>query len=519
MPAPFSVAPSWTWSGDDGAWSTFSIDVGSPPQSFNILPSTTGAETVLPLPEGCEGILINIQDCGVLRGVEEGRGFETNASSTWDLLGLYYLETDQYLWGPSSIQAQYGLDTVSFNSYPSGDSIDLSAQTVAGVAAAEVWLGIVGLGIADSSFGEVKQGIPSLLETMKSQNYTPSRSFGYAAGASYSSPQDYGSLIFGGYDQARFEASNLNFSIGGTDSKTLPLSIASIIAENTIAGTLALLPDGNAITTIIDSTVAQMWLPQNVCDLFARALGLTYDTSTGLYLVNSTMHRQLVQSNPTVTFTVGSTEQSGSTTNIELPYSAFDLKAGIPLFNSSTNYFPLRVAANESQQVLGRAFLQEAYIFVDWERDYFTIGQAVHQNSTTNIVTVLSPTDDLETGAGSSGISTGAIAGIAVGACAVIAALVGLAAFLVVRSRRKQRAVKAKVDMPMELHSEHVKPPEIMSAQVYELQDGENSKHELHAKPLLEMQADTPEQELEGDGERFGRYGWDKKPNTYYELP
>lgn len=335
-------------------------------------------------------------------------------------------------------------------------------------------------------------------------------------------PQDYGSLILGGYDRARFVPSHLNFSLGGTESKTLPLSIASIIAENTIQGTLALLPGGDAITTIIDSTVAQMWLPQNVCDLFAQAFGLTYDTSTGMYLVNSTIHRQLVESNPTVTFAIGSTAQSSSTSNIELPYTAFDLQAGIPLFNTSTNYFPLRVAANESQQVLGRAFLQEAYIFVDWDREYFTIGQAIHQNSTTNIVPVLSPSSDSATGGKSSGIGTGAIAGIAIGACAVIAALVGLAAFLVMRSRKRQRAAKAKGEMPMELHSDHIKPPEIMSAQVYELQEGENSKHELHgthAKPLLELQADTPEQELDGDGERFGRYGWDKKPNTYYELP
>lgn len=265
-----------------------------------------------------------------------------------------------------------------------------------------------------------------------------------------------------------------------------------------------------------------MWLPKDICDLFASAFGLQFDTSTGFYLVNSTTHRQLRQLNPTVTFTVGSTTKSSSTTTVELPYSAFDLQAGIPLFNATTNYFPLRIAANESQQVLGRAFLQEAYLFVDWERDYFTIGQAIHQNSTTQIVPVLSELyiSGSSTPAHSHSLSTGAIVGIAIGGCAVVTAIVALVVIMLLRSRRKRRAVQeANGRLPTELHSEHLKGAEIMSSQVYELQEGETSKHELCAKQLSELQADTPEKELDGDGERFGRYGWDKTPATYYELP
>lgn len=231
------------------------------------------------------------------------------------------------------------------------------------------------------------------------------------------------------------------------------------------------------------------------------------------------MHQQLKQLNPTVTFTLGGSDGSSSTTNIELPYAAFDLQGGIPIFNATTNYFPLRVAANESQQVLGRAFLQEAYVFVDWERDYFTIGQTIHQNSTSNIVPVLSATYDDGNGGHSSGTSTGTIVGIAVGACVLIAGLIGLAAFFVLRSRRRKRAASKEDDEAMELHGDHIKPPEIMSTAMYELQEGENSKHELYAKPLVELQAETPTSELDGDGERMGRYGWDKKPTTYYEMP
>ena len=86
-PVPFSVKPSWRWKGSDGSWSTFLIGVGTPPQSFRVLPSTTGAETWVPIPEGCASALAKVADCGGQRGVEDfarepSRGFETNASST-----------------------------------------------------------------------------------------------------------------------------------------------------------------------------------------------------------------------------------------------------------------------------------------------------------------------------------------------------------------------------------------------------------------------------------------------------
>ena len=528
LPAPFSVSPSWSWDGDDGSWSTFQISVGTPEQSFRILPSTTGAETWVPIPVGCEGILANVADCGTMRGVDnfngkKSKGFQTDASSTWDLIGIYELTTEQNLWGPTGNPGDYGLDTVSLQN-SSGKSVNLKGQTIAGVATGNVWLGSLGMGTAPAKFDVEKKNIPSLLDSMKSQNYTPSLSFGYTAGASYSDFQTPGSLVIGGYDKARVESFDLPFPVDNDSNGTLAVDVKSIIADNVFGGTLSMLPNGKSMTTSIDSTTSQLWLPKSVCDLFASAFGLKYDSYTELYLVNDTTHRQLKQTNPSVTFTLGNSDSSSSTTNIVLPYAAFDLQAGIPLYNYSTNYFPIRVAANESQQVLGRAFLQEAYIFVNWEAKHFQIGQAVHQNHTTNIVPIYPIDSTSGNGNTDSGLSTGAIVGIAVGACALIALAIGLAAFFVVRSRRRQRVAAhmgKDVEPPSELSEETVVPPEIMSHQVYELQEGENSKHELFAgaKPVSELPAESLERELQGDGEVLGTYGRDKKRDTYYELP
>ena len=518
VPAPFSVSPSWSWDGDDGKWSTFEISVGKPGQSFRVLPSTTGSETWVPIPEGCEGILASISDCGTLRGVNNvdgkaSRGFDTEASSSWELIGIYELETEQNLWGSTGNQGYYGLDEISLESYPPGRQAVLKSQTVAGVATANVWLGSLGLGGASAHFDVESKSIPSLLDTMKSQNFTPSLSFGYTAGASYASSGVPGSLILGGFDQARFTPSHVSFDVEGDENKTLPLSIESIIADNTLGGTLSLLPSGKAITTIVDSTTSQLWLPQNVCDLFAQAFRLKQDSYTGLYLVNNTIHRQLKQSNPSITFTVASPGSPSDTTDIVFPYAAFDLQAGIPFFNSSTNYFPIRVAANESQQVLGRAFLQEAYLFVDWERNNFTIGQAKHQNSTPSIIPVFSPSYDSRQNQ-SPVLSTAAIAGIAVAAAVLV---IGIVVLLVIRSRRKRHVAAHYGDgKPAELEPGFLKPSEVMSAQVYELQEGESSRHELWSKEQHELQGDSLERELEGDSTRLSK---NEKKHDVYELP
>ena len=63
----FVFIPSQNWDGNDGAWSTFVIRVGSPAQSFRILPSTNGNQTWIPIPSPDCSPGFN---CGNARGVE-----------------------------------------------------------------------------------------------------------------------------------------------------------------------------------------------------------------------------------------------------------------------------------------------------------------------------------------------------------------------------------------------------------------------------------------------------------------
>lgn len=189
----------------------------------------------------------------------------------------------------------------------------------------------------------------------------------------------------------------------------------------------------------------------------ADAFGLIYDSNTELFLINSTTHKQLQANNPSVVFTVGGGD-GGPSTTIQMHYNAFDLNVGIPLYNSSTPYFPIRRAANASQYTLGRTFLQEAYIIVDWEQSNLTIGQAVAQDKTTDVVPLLPPTASQSTtanstshssasatasSASSSTLQAGAIAGIVVAMIIILAALAGFGWFFL---RRRRRNAKRQVE-------------------------------------------------------------------------
>jgi hypothetical protein len=173
-----------------------------------------------------------------------------------------------------------------------------------------------------------------------------------------------------------------------------------------------------------------------------EALGLQYQADSDLYLINDTMHAKLVASKPTFTFKFGNTPyDTNNFTNIVLPYGAFDLKVGWPVYSTDQNYFPIRRATDSKQNTIGRALLQEAYLIVDHERRNFTIAPALFPDPLPqqSIITIHPNGTRIDTGG--NGISTGAIAGIAVAAGVIVLGLV--AAFFWWMRRRKHQRVKA----------------------------------------------------------------------------
>lgn len=244
----------------------------------------------------------------------------------------------------------------------------------------------------------------------------PSREV-YQATTSLSDQQPIlGSLTFGGYD-----SNTVSFPLAGNDSQSLMIGIQTVTASGTLANITLL---SNDIVALIDTTLPYIWLPLQACQQFETAFGLFWDASTEMYLVNDTIHQLLQNLNPSITFTLGNTSANQSI-NITLPYGAFDLQASNPIYANGTNYFPLRRASSSDNYTLGRAFFQEAYLLVDFERGDFSISQALSPaNSAANIVTIdhSPPAPDSVTNTSpppashaKHHLSPGAIAGIAIG--------------------------------------------------------------------------------------------------------
>ena len=421
--------------------------------------STVSSETWVVGRGGCPE---NPTDCSAVRGGL----FEAEKSTTWQAQGFFELGVDKHL--GNTAYAQYGLDNLTFGttgvSLPS--TIIGSFNATGSINATQYLLGFYGLGIVPGSFNNTQ--VPSALSSlMEKEGSIPSHSYGYTAGAKYQGKGVPNSLTLGGYDANRLVPHNTTFTLN--PSQNPEVYIDSITVQNsTMSNDLVLSPD--RISAVIDSSTPYLWFPKVACDRFANSLGLVYDSTLNLYTFpdNSSQRDVLQRSNLTFTFSLSDVSVSPNLVTIRLPYVAFDLQLRFPAIpntvagaaNAQKFYFPLRQAASEDQYTIGRVFLQEAYLKTDYERNQFSIHQALFPASPlqdTQIVSITRPSTSTLSGppsAKSHGmtISTGAIVGIVIGVLA-LTVLVTLA-MLYCRRRRNKPAVddeKPPVALPRTL--------------------------------------------------------------------
>ncbi|KAI4110927.1 MAG: hypothetical protein LQ339_000929 [Xanthoria mediterranea] len=425
---PFVFVPDQNWDGNDGSWSTFLIHVGTPPQYFRVVPSING--------DDYDAVSNKLHSPGAANPAAT-TGFQFNQSSSGSVIGNYTLQGSTQL--PDDAYGLFGTDVVAAGPNPEAALTPTRGSTVAGVAAQPIYLGLLGLRPSNSSRFDASS--PSFLTNLRNQNLIPSLSFGYTAGAAYSmhkhilvpvepvtdcmteSQGVLGSLTLGGYDRAKSTNNTVNFEINQDDSFALDSKVQSIAASDTLVGDVELLSDN--ITAKIDSDLPYLYLPKAACKNFETAFGLLWDASKELYLVNDTDHGKLRSLNPTILFSFG--QSKAAAVNITISYQAFDLQVTQPIAENGTNYFPLRCSSDPPKYVLGRAFLQETYLLVDYELSNFALSQAQFSNGS-DIVTVdhasaHQPSESEAESSGSSGLSRGAIAGIAISAFLALALL------------------------------------------------------------------------------------------------
>ena len=481
------------------------------------------------LPEGCiPGADQDLENCPDRRGLS----YEPNSSTTFSRIGspsdYFSLPVAESDFGGLNGSAEAGYDNLTFG-WQGNNGPSIQNHTVFSYAAKTPFLGQFGLShwpIYISNFNDQYQ---SLLDSFHAAGSIVSYSWSYTAGAHYRIDNAFASLTLGGKDTSKFDGNNLaQFQLGSDDARDLLVTLSAIRVSDTASSPPA---QNFPVTVLVDSTVTPIYLPQSICSYFETTLDLVWDNSTSLYLLNSTQHDTLVTRNASVTFTIESTTAS---VNITLPYSAFDLTASYPLLGVDTNasitsyYFPLQPGHNESEYVLGRTFLQEAYLTVDYDRGNFSVAPAQFQakvlgpsNSSSLQVIYPPQSGSSNTHGGKHDLSSGGIAGTAIAAVVLVLALLGLWFYLY----RRRRSRKARQLQEQEAHQHELSKmkPELDTSEAQpgardikppaaELQDHQTLEMPDNNKTLAEAMGIAPK-ELPGQ-----RYAVEMNGPEYAEL-
>ncbi|KAJ9484075.1 hypothetical protein VN97_g9322 [Penicillium thymicola] len=280
-----------------------------------------------------------------------------------------------------------------------------------------------------------------------------------------------GSLILGGYDQTRVLGQVSSQPVhGSSDFGSLSIYLADIgigVATGNspfdFENKSGLFKWANSTTgsdkyVEIDPALPYLYLPKETCDAIAAELPVTFNEGLGLYFWNTDESYAKITSSPAyMSFTFG----SGTTTQnvtIKVPFQLLKLTLQAPLVELNRTYFPCYPS---SSSILGRAFLQAAFIGTNWQEgvgggSWFLAQAPGPATGPSNIKSIEISDTSLKASANSwedtwdgfwvtlpsnnsnSGLSTGAKAGIGIGCAIGGLALIGILAWAIV-SRQKRR--------------------------------------------------------------------------------
>ncbi|KAH7311023.1 aspartic peptidase domain-containing protein, partial [Rhexocercosporidium sp. MPI-PUGE-AT-0058] len=358
--------------GNDGPWSSFAIKVGKPPQTQKVFVSTSARNILLVNPSGCSSA--DTSNCATLRGGI----FNSSRSITWKPNTARGTNATYPILDDSSLgyndNGTFGYDDVAFQFFES--DLGAAANRSIGVfSSTSSYLGLFGILPRSTTFSSSEGPVDGYLQYMFNSGSIPSLTWAYTAGTRelfHTSAVMITSLLFGGYDQAKFNAHEITWQFNTNEVRDLTVQLQSINAYGWNDGRVqaSLLP--STISAFLDSSLPYIWLPLESCLLFEKRFGLIWDPKTELYLVNETLHQSLLADDPSVIFTLNN-GTSGFVVNITLTYALLDLTVSSPIVRASTRYFPLKRASSPSQYILGRTFFQAAYVIADYERGNFSV--------------------------------------------------------------------------------------------------------------------------------------------------
>ncbi|KAM7200044.1 Aspartic peptidase domain containing protein [Naviculisporaceae sp. PSN 640] len=399
------VQPSTQWYGIDGTWSNFAFAAGSPGQIVYLTVATILSEIWLIDTGGCPPV----QLCTNARGGV----FDIGASQSWRDMGTWQLGMDHLGMGGNG---RYGLESIGFVNTIAQEITTVDDAFVSVLNDTNYYQGFIGVGVLQGNYGNNITN-PFISQLSESYGYIPSHSYGYTAGAYYRDTEGtkgtYASLTLGGYDKLRFVPHDTQFSLDA-QTRFPKVRLRGVNAHvksldkapgNWTSTTQTLVEMDDGIVALIDSSTPYLWLPTEVCDRFATALNLTWREDLGLYVFSEGSHYMDYQKDESLSFTFSvssydNTDDFGlpldlpGVVNITLPSAAFAQLLRYPFKNviqwgdSSIPYFPLKRSSpevNGNQYIIGRTFMQEAYIITNYDRGQFSLHQALFpENSASN---------------------------------------------------------------------------------------------------------------------------------------
>ncbi|KAM0563617.1 hypothetical protein ACHAPJ_001342 [Fusarium lateritium] len=436
-PGPVLLPPSG-WSGIDGNWSTISFSLGSNSQSIDVLVSTALSEFWAVGPGGC---LPKEPHCSAARGGI----YDPQESSDYTSLGTWQLGLSYLGYGGNG---DYGRDLLSTKS-PLNDQLSMDGALIAAINTTSYLSGLFGLGITQGNFNGTVAESP-LTQAVSQYGYIPSYSFGFTAGCHYRNTPV--SLTLGGVEPARYSNHNNVFTLTQDDNLERPLvrgieispTEGQDVPDFWDSQQLLLSQWNSSYNAIIDSTTPYLWLPEDVCDQFAQALNLTYNSTFDLYTISNDQYRQYTKDESfNLTFILSSFDDNDDfgdpydvpgIVNITLPLRSFVGLLQYPFMQKTIKYgdpaipyFMLRKAQNTTEYILGRSFLQESYLITKYDEGIFSIHQALFpdQPSSDAELSAIEQSDnspyppphtsDSEEEGGGGGLSDGQVVGIGVG--------------------------------------------------------------------------------------------------------
>ncbi|KAE8151815.1 aspartic peptidase domain-containing protein [Aspergillus avenaceus] len=357
-PAPLGISWPQESHGPDGPWHAVQISLGKPPQQLALYPGGSWGSRIL-LISNCQNTSLS-STCYTTR--QQGRSISLSlirndgtvlpigVAERLPLYGTAYHALDQ-MDVEGKVSPNVSLQALSnvYHKYPGGKF-------------SPVQVGVLSLGSPDiNQTFNIYEANDSAIQATFSPSYLythdliPSYSYGMHIGSVALGIS--GSLQLGGYDKNRGSS---------------PWSYVHMPG---------LLSHGNSsifysITAHISGADPYMYLPQSTCDAIAAQLPVTYQPDYGLYFWNT--NNTIVGSPAYLEFIFSKDSRNNANLTIKVPFRLLNLTLEPPLVDKPTPYFPCM--GTNGTYVLGRAFMQAAFVGVHWSLRNWFLAQAPGPN-------------------------------------------------------------------------------------------------------------------------------------------